>query len=64
MNLTLDAGLLLRGSVRRYLQEAKFRNKLDDYHEIKGWLESRFLIRGASTTVKTDLQRWIDRVTE
>jgi hypothetical protein len=55
---TMTAGLLLRRQVRGYLQEKKFRGEVADFTEVKGFLESDFLIRDAQPKVLRALEHW------
>lgn len=64
MEIQLTVGLLYRGPVRRYLEEAQFYGKVSWWKEIKGPLDSEFLIRGASQGVASDIHAWIARVKE
>jgi len=45
---SFTAGLLVRGQIRRLLIEARFERQLDEFEEIKGFLDSVFLIRNPS----------------
>lgn len=42
--ISLTVGALLRGQVRRILEEAIFYNQLESYKEVKGFLSSDFLL--------------------
>jgi hypothetical protein len=56
--LKLEVGLLLRPSLRKYLDDCKFDNIIDDWEEAKGLLESTFYIYGNAKDlqiVKNDL---------
>lgn len=52
-------GALLRGAMRRHLEEQRFRHRCRDlnidWHESKRWLESDFIVRvtGAENIVRT-----------
>lgn len=62
--MKLEIGLLYRGSVRDYLKEAEFYGEIDEWKEIKGVLDSKFLIRGASAGVRSHIMAWInDKIT-
>lgn len=54
----ITVGLLFRGQMRRFLTEAKFLNEVEDWTEVKGFLDSRFLIRGASSLVISKITSW------
>lgn len=58
MELTVNAGILMRGNVRRLLEHAKFRFPGEiDYLEDKYLLESDFTIRGDYSVVGAVLAR-------
>lgn len=50
--VSLEVGLLLRGQVRRLLEQAIFYNQLESYKEVKGFLSSDFLLTNPSDTLK------------
>lgn len=52
------AGLLVRAPVRRFLDECQFYGHLESYKELRGWLGSRFLIRGMSPSARNQLLAW------
>lgn len=41
---SLEVGALLRGQVRRLLEQAVFYDQLESYKEVKGFLSSDFLL--------------------
>lgn len=60
----LEVGALYRGQVRKFLTEAQFKGHVESFKEIKGWLDSRFLIKGMSQTAKSAITRWMQEVSE
>lgn len=48
MDATLEAGLVMRGSLRNWLKEKAFYGEVEEWTELKGFLESSFLVRGMS----------------
>lgn len=57
-DLDLEAGLLVRRQVRGLLEELKFRGHVADYREIRGLLESKFIMRAADNHAIGILNRW------
>lgn len=51
-SMTLTAGAMMRGMVRRELERAKWEGHRVEWIEQKGFLESRFLINGSDHVVK------------
>jgi hypothetical protein len=54
--ISLEVGLLLRGQVRRLLENAVFYNQLESYKEVRGFLSSDFLL----TNPTPDLVEWLE----
>lgn len=54
---TIEAGALVRGSIREALRAAKWNGYNFEFHEQKGLFESVFHIRGE----KDDLERLINK---
>lgn len=52
---SLEVGALLRGQVRRTLEEAIFYGQLESYKEVKGFLSSTFLL----TNPTQDFSEWL-----
>lgn len=57
-------GLLYRGTVRRFLEEAEFNKQILEWKEIKGFGWSKFLLKGASPLVLQSLSEWVDKANE
>ncbi len=55
----MTVGMLYRGTVRRFLAEAKFYGQVQEWTEVKGFLDSRFLIKGASAKVIQQIMEWV-----
>lgn len=64
MEFSFTVGALLRGTVRRYLKEAEWHRQVSEWTEIKSFLDSTFLVRGATQSTINDLQEWGDRLNE
>jgi hypothetical protein len=61
MNLTLEAGLVMRKSVRNYLDQFEFTYKDIEWKEFKSTLSSTFVIRGdvnALVRIKNDIEEF------
>lgn len=56
--VSLEVGVLLRGQVRRLLENAVFYNQLESYKEVKGFLSSDFLL----TNPTPDFVRLIEEI--
>jgi len=52
---SLEVGVLLRGQVRRTLEEAIFYGQLESYKEVKSFLSSTFLL----TNPTQDFAEWL-----
>jgi len=59
---SITVGLLYRGPVRRFLMEAQFHNQVTEWVEIKGFLDSRFLVKGAMQSVCSQIEAWVNDV--
>ena len=60
---TLEIGLLYRKQVRNFLEECIFNDMDITYHESKGLIDSKFIIRGDSDDVKTvynSIESWAE----
>lgn len=55
---SFEAGFLIRGQIRRELERAVFMGELGSFKELKGWLESEFLL----TDPKPSVIRWLRQV--
>lgn len=55
--ISLEVGVLLRGQVRRTLEEAIFNDQLESYKELKGFLSSTFLL----TNPTPDFAEWLQK---
>lgn len=58
MNFEVNAGLLSRGALRRFLKEAEWEHQVAEWTEIRSLLGSKFLIRGASAAVVEMVFEW------
>jgi len=64
LKFTMEAGILMRGALRRELEKYCFTRNLDlDLKESKGWFESAFLvtIKGPANLgarVRMDMKQW------
>jgi len=57
----ITVGALLRGQVRRYLEEAQWHGFVTEWKEVKYFLESKFLFKGTNTglaQVMSDFNKW------
>lgn len=63
-DISIVAGLLVRGQLRRYLDKMRFRKKVQDYYEGPGFLEREFIIVGADGDVRQQLENWVRVVNE
>ena len=59
--LTIDAGLFVRGMLRKYLDRMVFEERVKKYHETKYMLDSRFIIVGADEDVINHLLSLVER---
>lgn len=59
---TMTAGLLHRGELREYLKVLQFKGEISAFHESKTFLDSEFLIRGASRAALIVLNRMAKRI--
>ena len=60
--LTLNAGALLRQSLRRYLDNCLYSGYIDKWREAKGFIDSDFYIWGDADKlmmIKKDLERQV-----
>lgn len=57
---SLEVGALLRGQVRRTLEEAIFYGQLESYKEVKSFLSSTFLL----TNPTQDFAEWLASITD
>ena len=70
LKFTVEAGVLMRGTLRRELEKYCFMRNLDlDLKESKGWFESAFLvtIKGPAKLgiqVREDMERWRTQLDE
>jgi hypothetical protein len=58
----MSAGLLYRGHLRETLSILAFKGEIEAFHETKGFIESHFLIRGASRAALIVLNRMAERI--
>lgn len=49
--ISVEVGILLRGKMRRLLEEAVFYDQLESYKEVKGFLTSDFLLEDPKPAV-------------
>jgi hypothetical protein len=50
-NIELDIGRLFVGKFRSFLNKLKFLGEDIEYLETKGWLSSRFVVKGDAATI-------------
>jgi hypothetical protein len=50
--LSIEAGVLVRGTIRRTLEKTVWQNPMFYYKEIKGFLSSEFLMRGPDSVIE------------
>ena len=62
--MSLEVGILLRGQVRRMLEEAIFYNQLESYREVKGFLSSDFLLTNPKPAVIEWIRTYSDKTDE
>ena len=60
--MKFEVGLLLRPSLRRYLDDCKFDNIIDDWKEAKGLLESTFYIYGDAKELRIVQNHLLEQV--
>lgn len=60
--IELQAGILLCGRLRDYLNKCKFKGMQIEYFEGSGWFKRDFVIRGKDSDIEIidrDLKHWI-----
>ena len=60
--MEIEVGILYRGAVRRYLEEAEFYGHIESWKEVKSLLGSKFLVRKPSAAVLKDIREWVEKV--
>lgn len=61
--LEFEAGLFVRGSIRRELATFAFTHGPFEWHEEKRWTGSRFYLRGPLETLRT-IAKWVKSLEE
>lgn len=56
-----EAGALIRGNIRRNLENMKFRGDITDYIEQKGLFESDFSVKG-KRCILIDFSEWLNNI--
>lgn len=65
--ITVRAGRLHCGALRRYLQRAAFLHPEVSWLESAGWLEREFTVKGPAiliAAINTDIHRWAQAMDE
>lgn len=57
-DISITAGLLIRWQVRNELERSIFDGDIEGYKELKGVLDSEFLIRGANDFMIRKIKYW------
>lgn len=56
--ITMTAGAMVRGEIRRGLELLQFEGEISAFHESKRFLDSDFHVRGASRAAIRRMQYW------
>lgn len=60
--ITMTAGAIVRGQIRKGLEILKFEGEIEAFHETKGFFESEFRVRRASSVAIRRMQQWQRRL--